>query len=319
VAQGADGQRIGEFASAVMDDPKDFALIRLDPGVAASPEMCPFGGPRGGYTADTADPVVFHYYGNGDAIGSVLPARSGVALGTPHPDHIYAAGLALPGDSGSGLMTADGLAIGVLVTTGLHGVGYTPGPYNTPAPNQKGYFGTMGITPPLMLVRLTPGAYQARMAIAAARDAERRWRGHPGSPAGGQNHGSVRRSAPHQPHWDARWCGPATAPRPAHHRRALRQRGPAGQYHVGGPLRRVARRPQLPRAGPAPITSAMLAKVLRQLLAPELAAVPGAIIPLRKPTTGCLEWLAHRVLSILPVVWLASRWGQRSPGHPVRG
>jgi hypothetical protein len=146
VAEDVDRKRIGEFAYAVIQNPKDFALIRLDPGVAASPEMCYFGGPRGLYTANTANPVVLHYYGNGVGIGTVLPARSGVALGTPNPDHVYAAGLALPGDSGSGVMTADGLALGVLVTTGLHGVGYTTGPYDAPVPNQEGYFGTMGIT-----------------------------------------------------------------------------------------------------------------------------------------------------------------------------
>jgi hypothetical protein len=146
LAQDAHGQRIGEFAYAVLQNPKDFALIRLDSGVAASPEMCHFGGPRGVYTTNTANPVALHYYGNGVAISSVLPARSAVALGTPNPDHVYAVGLALPGDSGSGVMTADGLAVGVLVTTGLHGYGITPGPYDTPAPNQEGYFGTMGIT-----------------------------------------------------------------------------------------------------------------------------------------------------------------------------
>jgi hypothetical protein len=147
-AQGADGQRIGEFAYSVMHSPKDFALIRLDPGVAASPEMCYFGGPRGLYTANTTDPVVLHYYGNAVAIGTVLPARSGVALGTPNPDHVYAAGLALPGDSGSGVMTADGLALGVLVTTGLHGYGFKPGPFDTPSPKKEESddFGTMGIT-----------------------------------------------------------------------------------------------------------------------------------------------------------------------------
>jgi hypothetical protein len=153
VAQDADGKRIGEFAYAVLQDPKDFALIQLDPGVDASPEMCSFGAPRGVYTTDTAAPVVLQYYGNGDAIGSVLPARSAVALGTPNPDHVYAAGLALPGDGGTGVMTADGLAIGVLVSNGPHGFGgFEPGPFDLPVPdlphaNEKGGdFGTMGIT-----------------------------------------------------------------------------------------------------------------------------------------------------------------------------
>jgi hypothetical protein len=144
VAENADRKRIGEFAYAVLDaqKPKDFALIRLDPGVDASPEMCFFGGPRGVYTTDTAAPVVLHYYGNAVAIGSVAPARSAVALGTPNSDHVYAAGLALPGDSGSGVMTADGLAVGVLVTTGLHGINEKGVDFGT-----KGVdFGTMGIT-----------------------------------------------------------------------------------------------------------------------------------------------------------------------------
>jgi hypothetical protein len=61
VAEDADRKRIGEFAYAVLQDPKDFALIRLDPGVAASPEMCSFGGPSGVYTSDSADPVVLQY------------------------------------------------------------------------------------------------------------------------------------------------------------------------------------------------------------------------------------------------------------------
>jgi hypothetical protein len=155
VAEDADGKRVGEFAYAVLDaeKPKDFALIRLDPGVEASPEMCHFGGPRGVYTTDTADPVVLQYYGNAVGVRDVLPARSGVALGTPHPHHVYAAGLAVPGDSGSGVMTADGLAVGVLVTTGLHGVAIrippdedAPAP-DLPRPNEKGVdLGTMGIT-----------------------------------------------------------------------------------------------------------------------------------------------------------------------------
>ena len=41
------GNRIGEFAYAILQDPKDFALIRLDPGVAANAQMCHFGGPTG--------------------------------------------------------------------------------------------------------------------------------------------------------------------------------------------------------------------------------------------------------------------------------
>jgi hypothetical protein len=154
-ARDADGRRIGEFAYGTLQShgtgiainyTKNFALVRLDPGVEVSPEMCYFGGPRGLYATDTAGPLVLQYYGNGDTIGTVLPARSGVAQGTPNPDYIYATGLALPGDGGSGVMTADGLAIGILVTNGPHGVGWTALTEGPPAPYLENHQGTMGMT-----------------------------------------------------------------------------------------------------------------------------------------------------------------------------
>jgi hypothetical protein len=120
VATDAAGARIGEFAYAILQDPKDFALVRLDPGVAASAQMCHFGGPTGTNSDLTADRVVLHHYGNGVAIGTVLPARTGVALGMPDPDHVFAQAVALPGDSGSGVISDDGRAVGVLVTVGVH-------------------------------------------------------------------------------------------------------------------------------------------------------------------------------------------------------
>lgn len=153
-ARDADGRRIGEFAYGTLQSrgtglaivyTKNFALIRLDPGVEASPEMCYFGGPHGLSATDTAGPLVLQYYGNGDTIGTVLPARSGVAQGTD-PDYIYATGLALPGDGGSGVMTADGLAIGILVTNGPHGVGWTALTEGTPSPYVENHQGTIGMT-----------------------------------------------------------------------------------------------------------------------------------------------------------------------------
>jgi hypothetical protein len=122
VATDADGNRIGEWAYAILQDPKDFSLIRLDPGVQSSPQMCHFGGPTGinNDTPGLDAPTVLQLFGNGVGIGTVLPARSMLALGMPDPDHVYAQGLVLPGDSGSGVTSADGRAIGVAVTTGLH-------------------------------------------------------------------------------------------------------------------------------------------------------------------------------------------------------
>jgi hypothetical protein len=137
VAKDAGGHRIGEFAYAILQDPKDFSLIRLDPGVEASPQMCQFGGPTG-INDDVGDGTkVLEYWGNGIGIGSTVPARSAVAKGFPNPDHVYALGLALPGDSGSAVISDDGRAVGVLVTVGVHGVGV----------DQNGVdFGTIGIT-----------------------------------------------------------------------------------------------------------------------------------------------------------------------------
>jgi hypothetical protein len=149
-AKDAGGTRFGEFAYAVLQDPKDFALIRLDPDVDASPEMCNYGGPTGINDEISDGPKVLEYFGNGVGIGSTVPARSAVALGFPNADHVYAAGLALPGDSGSAVITDDGRAVGVLVTTGIHGLGF----------DENGVdFGTMGIT------RITPQINRASEAL----------------------------------------------------------------------------------------------------------------------------------------------------------
>ncbi len=137
VAKDRDGHRIGEFAYAILQDPKDFSLIRLDPGVESNPEMCDFGGPTGINDDINGNPTVLQYFGNGIGIGTALPARSAVAMGLPNADHVYAAGLALPGDSGSAVISEDGRAVGVLVTVGIHGFGV----------DQNGVdFGTVGIT-----------------------------------------------------------------------------------------------------------------------------------------------------------------------------
>lgn len=131
VARDGDGNRIGEFAYAALNDSQeaDFSLIRLDPGVAASAQMCHFGGPTGlnsdrpGLTA----PTVLNHFGNGLLVGNAavtnqttVPARSALALGMPNPNHVYAEGLVVPGDSGSGIESSDGRAVGVIVTTGVH-------------------------------------------------------------------------------------------------------------------------------------------------------------------------------------------------------
>lgn len=122
VAKDASGKRIGEFAYAVLADPKDFALIRLDDNVVASPQMCHFGGPTGinSERPPASEIVTLHQYGQGLLISTVSPARTLYAMGMPNPDHVYADGVVLPGDSGSGVISDDGRAVGVAVTVGAN-------------------------------------------------------------------------------------------------------------------------------------------------------------------------------------------------------
>ena len=82
--------------------------------------------------------------------GSVLPARSGVALGMPDPDHVFAQALALPGDSGSGIISDDGRAVGVVVTVGVH----------------SGSIGTGGVDAGVVgITRLTPQVVRAQSVL----------------------------------------------------------------------------------------------------------------------------------------------------------
>jgi len=150
VATDSAGNRIGEFAYAILQDPKDFALVRLDPGAGASPQMCHFGGPTGTNSDQGSGAVVLNHFGNGVGVGSVLPARSAVAVGMPDPDHVFALGAVVPGDSGSGIISADGRAVGVIVTTGLH----------------TGAIGTGGVDAGLMgITRLAPQEARAETVL----------------------------------------------------------------------------------------------------------------------------------------------------------
>jgi hypothetical protein len=133
VAKDRNGRRFGEFSYAAFKDPKDFALIRIDDGVAASPEMCHFGGPVGLNATPTAAGGLLEHYGNGVGIGDYVPGRTSVALSLGDANQVTAIGAVVPGDSGSGVLDQSGRAVGVIVTTGI-----SVGP---PA-----YIGTVGIT-----------------------------------------------------------------------------------------------------------------------------------------------------------------------------
>lgn len=122
-----DGSTIGTFAYAVLNDLRDFSLIRLKEGVAASPEMCNFGGPTG-LAQDSALPVILHHVGHGIGVGTI-PARTGLATSMTDPDLVAAVLAATPGDSGSAVIDSAGGAVGVLVALELAtaGNGLLPG------------------------------------------------------------------------------------------------------------------------------------------------------------------------------------------------
>ena len=109
---------IGRAAFAVLDASRDFALIELDSGVVAYPDMAHFGGPTGTYTAHSLLPEVVHHYGWGVGYGAVVPARTSVALNTFPVSRVGAVGTVSFGDSGGPAITGDGSALGVIVTIG---------------------------------------------------------------------------------------------------------------------------------------------------------------------------------------------------------
>src|SRR5256712_1054711 len=77
VARDAGGNPIGEFAYAILQDPKDFSLIRLDPLVEANPGMCHVRGPTAGHhdRPRLTPPLLAHSVRDGVAGGAWPPAR----------------------------------------------------------------------------------------------------------------------------------------------------------------------------------------------------------------------------------------------------
>lgn len=113
-------RRIGTLAFAALNNQHDFALIRLDPAVAAtaSPALCHFGGPVGTSTAPVGLLAPLPHFGQGNLTGTLIPARTQLALDASDPQALLGVGVATPGDSGSPVLSADGRAFGVLVATG---------------------------------------------------------------------------------------------------------------------------------------------------------------------------------------------------------
>ena len=106
----------------------DLALVKVDPADVAkvNPSVPFWGGPTGIDTNGTATGDRVYTYGNSSLrFGvSVLSPHTGVSLGDDAADGgwshpLYTVSPGVPGDSGSGFLSADGTAIGTLSTLGL--------------------------------------------------------------------------------------------------------------------------------------------------------------------------------------------------------
>lgn len=116
----------------------DFALVRINPGDVAdvNPSVPGFGGPTGvGSWGGTGSTV--YTYGNSSlrfGVGALSPKQGVVVQNAPSgwSHDVYTVTPGIPGDSGSGFMSASGGAIGVLSTVqlaplaGSNGVGDLP-------------------------------------------------------------------------------------------------------------------------------------------------------------------------------------------------
>ncbi len=106
----------------------DLALVRVDPADVGTvnPSVPFWGGPTGIDTDGTAAGDRVWTYGNSSLRGGLSPLspHTGVSLGDDAADGgwshpLYTVTPGIPGDSGSGFMSADGKAVGVLSTLGL--------------------------------------------------------------------------------------------------------------------------------------------------------------------------------------------------------
>lgn len=112
-----------EFLPTEENDWLDFALVKLDRGVGGDGRVRDLGGPTGVYSKQADEPVRLAFYGKGTGVGDVLPSRDLLALNTKRASHVYAHGVAAPGDSGAPVLTADGEAVGLILGAGGNAVG----------------------------------------------------------------------------------------------------------------------------------------------------------------------------------------------------
>jgi hypothetical protein len=136
---------------------KDFALVKVDPAFKVVPGMAGVLGPTGVFCGDPVGQPVMHYghgyiffveQGNAK-FGEVVPDLT-LLVPFTSPDGFNWAGYGLPGDSGSGVMNAAGLAVGDL-THGLSVAGL-PVPGLSFGTDMQGIFDLIGSSYSLVTV-----------------------------------------------------------------------------------------------------------------------------------------------------------------------
>lgn len=120
----AAGQAIGRAAFAENvptqdgDDFYDFALVLLDKATVATAAVRSYGVPTGMNTAKSQDPARLRVYGQGTGVSEVTPGRELLAPNLNRPDHVYAHGALLFGDSGAPVLDETGRAVGLVLGAG---------------------------------------------------------------------------------------------------------------------------------------------------------------------------------------------------------
>jgi hypothetical protein len=128
---------------------RDFALVKIDPGFKVTPGMAGALGPTGVFCGDPVGQPVMHY-GHGyvffveqgnPKFGEVIPDLT-LLLDFAGPNGFNWVGYGVPGDSGSGVMNAAGLAVGDLT----HGIAVAgvPVPGLSFGTDMGGIFGLIG-------------------------------------------------------------------------------------------------------------------------------------------------------------------------------
>ncbi len=125
---------IGTVVVSNIGEGNDFALIAIHPYLngCVSPSMAHWGGPTGTYRSDAEIPVV--HSGHGTGLGAGGTPRAGLLRRSTATEHGWL-GAADPGDSGSGVNTATGLAIANLTHS------YFPGQQGNTVPHDLAIVG----------------------------------------------------------------------------------------------------------------------------------------------------------------------------------